>query len=780
MHLAPDDQGFTSFGGFTGNWKNIFPYSFVQQTPMQLGPVGRGFGITSMTNPGGSANPGHTTITSLDPVRFSEGGQLFAGFQFTVDRADSAQLGDGSEWVYFFVVPEPAALVALVLGGIGLWARRGGGLHSCRGQDPQPTDQGNKFKIPNPKQIGILNFGCNDTLRIEHGKHKASGALPPQLQAAATDDALSVAEPITAAHIDSLLVSLAGCGIRRVHWGYYGDGHGGQIVPDGIEHGDFGAAIDFDQNQWGAYAATMRDLGNPMRVAADAAHRHGLELYGYFKPYETGVSMLLPEGSPQARRWGRLPHLGGTLAWLDPFVQENPDLRIARRTDDVDPQLSDAVIRSIRLTKSDDAPTRITGDHLQIWTSDRNYRYECRDVKFDLGQHIEPSPCEVRDIFGNLVTRRGQAVRVLTLSGLSLADRYVLITTDFPSGPADFANTWDRLLTAFDASGRRIPAVYATGTAVWFPQWDDFRTGGLNFDTGRGPELLKLDVPNHAPPDPADRAASQGYQVCPRPAGFVAMARGRNAYLPGALCETEPRVQEFWLRCVGEMLEAGVDGIDLRVENHSCHTDTPEEYGFNPVVLAQVGADSEDRLRDIAAVRGRAYTDFVRQASRLVRGRGRRMRVNLNVDWFRPADSRPGSRRLAYPANIDFAWRSWVEEGLVDEATLRVFALPFEGIFGSDAVAQDMIAACGAHGVPVFVNRYVSANPNLVEEFQRVGDDGRFAGFVLYETWSYTHVTPDGRWALADSAEGPGSAADRELRRRRLTTSDMVRRVCAR
>ena len=37
------------------------------------------------------------------------------------------------------------------------------------------------------------------------------------------------------------------------------------------------------------------------------------------------------------------------------------------------------------------------------------------------------------------------------------------------------------------------------------------------------------------------------------------------------------------------MIAAGVDGVDFREENHSTHTDYPEDYGFNDVVLQQCG-----------------------------------------------------------------------------------------------------------------------------------------------------------------------------------------------
>ena len=128
----------------------------------------------------------------------------------------------------------------------------------------------------------------------------------------------------------------------------------------------------------------------------------------------------------------------------------------------------------------------------------------------------------------------------------STFDRHVLVTTDFAEGPGDFANTDLDILAACDADGREIPGEIASGTAIWFADRVDFRNWGLMFDTGYNGGTIRLDDPN------ADGKT-----------GIVAFARGRNAYLPGALCETEPEVQSFWLRCLDAMLDAGVDGVDF-------------------------------------------------------------------------------------------------------------------------------------------------------------------------------------------------------------------------
>jgi hypothetical protein len=468
---------------------------------------------------------------------------------------------------------------------------------------------------------------------------------------------------------------------------------------------------------------------NPLKVAVRAAHRHGLQIYGYFKPYETGPAMLFPEGSYEAMVYGRLSQLGGRMTWLNPFVANHINLRIRRRMDDLLPDIQGVPICSLKLRKRNDAPTRVTREHLQIWASDLNYRYHRLDIPFEVTETIKPCPHDVPDLFSEkLLVRKGDPQRVLTLSGLDIRDRYVLVTTDFMEGPADFENTDLAMFSAFDANGREITGVFASGSTLWCPALVDFRNWGLMFDHGYGGQLMCLDEPNGG-----------GRK------GIVAFTQGRNEYLPGALCETEPQVQAYWMKCIATMLDSGVDGIDFREESHSTHTDYPEEYGFNEIVLKKCRQRGQTDLRTIAEVRGDAYTDFLGRAKLAINSRGKAMRIHFQIDWYRPDPAR--HRRLAYPANLDFQWQRWIENGLTDEAVLRFFALPFDRVF-NEPVAQEVIERCQRKGIPVSFNRYVAhMQPGTAaEDFQRVRQDGRFAGFILYETGEgFLKIKPDGK-----------------------------------
>jgi len=76
------------------------------------------------------------------------------------------------------------------------------------------------------------------------------------------DDALQAGFPLTPQHIDRMMARLAELGIRRVAWGYYGDGHGGYLMPEGF-HKDY-------RGGWKHYADTCRQLGSPLKVARAA------------------------------------------------------------------------------------------------------------------------------------------------------------------------------------------------------------------------------------------------------------------------------------------------------------------------------------------------------------------------------------------------------------------------------------------------------------------------------------------------------------------------------
>ncbi len=136
------------------------------------------------------------------------------------------------------------------------------------------------------------------------------------------------------------------------------------------------------------------------------------------------------------------------------------------------------------------------------------------------------------------------------------------------------------------------------------------------------------------------------------------------------------------------------------------------------------------------------------------------MHVHLHTEAFRP---RPVHGQLmGFPANIDFQFGRWLNDGLVDGATLRTSwyeslgppnndDLP--GLLDDPIVAQ-VIAQARARGVPLVLNRYAMEGSTrrsgerlerYLDELEFAVRDPRLDGFDVYEFWALAKPSADGR-----------------------------------
>ena len=543
--------------------------------------------------------------------------------------------------------------------------------------------------------------------------------------------------------LDELMVQLRSLGVRRIYWLYYYD-----IDPDS----DWADNI-FQRMKYGE--DTLRAIGEPLTAAVSRAHQLGMELYAVLKPYHTGTWGSYPEGTPEAEA-DEIKRIGETPVQAIPFVERHPYTRIRRRPLNAPPDLQSLPVQKIRLLKKDDSPTRIRKENLELWTSANNHRYQKRDVAFTLQEKVEPAPREVRDYWGNLVTTQGASVRTLTLEGLHLTDPYILITTNFKDEKGDFRNTALGMLEVYGPGPEPLPIVVATRSAIVRDSPRDFRSSGLAFDSGLGPLEVDLDV---------DNASNKEGPWWTRfvSGGAIAFAKGKNEYLVAA-CEVYPEVRQLWSVWVDRLIEAGVDGIDLRISAHGTYTDEPHSYGFNEPVLTEYrqrfGSDpleDDAGLERLAQIRGEHYTSFVRETSHRLRKAGKKMQVHLHTEAFRP-DPCPG-QLMGFPANIHFDWKMWLNEGLVDGVTLRTSW--FEALEDppgqvdrcrlskalTDALVEEVLNLTQELGLPVYLNRYIKL-PIAIEEYvsdlESVFHDDRFAGLDVYEVAHVLRAAPDG------------------------------------
>jgi len=413
--------------------------------------------------------------------------------------------------------------------------------------------------------------------------------------------------------------------------------------------------------------------------------------------------------------------------------------------------LDSRIIGTVKLFKNDDAPTRIKKENIRILASNKNGDYKDVKVDFTFNESIETAKEDINCMSDDdIVTKKGDKVRVITLSGLALKEKYLAITTNFIDGESDFMNSGTKMLEVYDVDGNQLPVSIGTYYNLWYG--DGLKGGplknGICYDAGWGAGRVYLDVNSTS----GDR-------------GFIAFMRGKNKYLPTALCESEPKVREYWLKMVKECLDDGFEEIDFRIENHSTHTNEPFSFGYNQVILDEYRskygdvAEKDMDTAKIAQIRGDHYTEFLKEANKLIKAAGKKMNVNLNVEFYRP--DIPKSRYPAYPFNINYNWKQWLEELDLDAVTLRMFLFKPEFVL-KDSVAIEMIDLAKKKGLPIHYTRYVnpeckidlfSHDPGLfAAEMEYVMSTGDFESFIAYEAAVF--IKPDEKGGIIEIIPG--------------------------
>ncbi len=545
--------------------------------------------------------------------------------------------------------------------------------------------------------------------------------------------------------LTQLMDRLHWMGVRRVYWNHYNAGMWKWFV-------DYGTASGTRQ--------TLENLGDPMLVGRRLAHERDMEFIAVIKPYETGATHATPKATLAKAGFVGLPGIGGTYL-VDPWALTHPEMRVRARRADVPVGIEEIPVTRIELRQKNTTPIRIQPEKLQIWTSVDNNGYQKREVPFSISEGTETCPHDVVNMEGELVTRQGDPVRVLNLTGLNLLDPFIAITTDFEDQDGTFCNAAAEMVRAYGPDDQPMPIVVASHKAVWRPQ-RDLRTDDLEYDGGLGNVVICLDVTNEAAEfgNALSRSSDARDGVLNRSSdardGVVAFARGREPYLSGSLCEGYPEVQDYWLGWVGDCIAAGVDGVDIRISCHSSWTDTPVIYGFNEPVLAEYqrryGVNPDVEPYDpvlLANLRGDLYDQFLHAVRERLSAAGVSMHLHVEVESFRPGAS--PSRARTRPGNITFHWRRWLQTGLADETTLFGRAWMAERIL-ADTFVQDVLQEAAVASVPAHLSEPVwlseGNGKTLADQIEYAYRSGKMAGYTMYETaamYDTKQVGADGR-----------------------------------
>ena len=248
-------------------------------------------------------------------------------------------------------------------------------------------------------------------------------------------------------------------------------------------------------------------------------------------------------------------------------------------------------------------------------------------------------------------------------------------------------------------------------------------------------------------------------------------SKDQKERLAGVPCYAEPQVRALRVGEIAEALEYGIDGVMLGFFSHndSLSGDRPSWYGYNPVIVKEYKqrygvdplADALD-THGLFALHGEYFTEFVREAGKVVRAKGKKLLCTTRTDgihgWNGKAAGSPMHGKMAacdlrgtacdlpLTAGFYLEWEKWARQDWVDG--LVVYA-PFEG---GVADAQKMRSTAQK---PVYLQRKYSgfkgkfAPPQSLEGFRReIGAvrNGALDGYVLHVLWIVKHHWMDPDW----------------------------------
>ena len=169
-------------------------------------------------------------------------------------------------------------------------------------------------------------------------------------------------------------------------------------------------------------------------------------------------------------------------------------------------------------------------------------------------------------------------------------------------------------------------------------------------------------------------------------------SKDQKRRLAGVPCYADPKVRARRIAEMAEALEYDLDGIVLGFFGH-CDGLSGEDrcaFGYNPVVVEEYEKryNVDPLTQDVDphkfyALQGEGYTQFVRQASELTRGKGRKLICATRTDgvhgWggkagggglvgstMQPTDLRDGKSDLPLAAGFYLETEKWADQKLID------------------------------------------------------------------------------------------------------------------
>ena len=472
---------------------------------------------------------------------------------------------------------------------------------------------------------------------------------------------------------------------------------------------------------------------NLLEEAAKSAHAYGIEFIAEIKPFEGGgFGTILPHTMP-APRGAAVKDIRGVFPIVRPFVAENPQLCLKCKPGSYEYK---SPLKKIRLVKYDEKTTRIMRQHLTIYTSETNNKFVLYDGSLNFRESLE----------WRFVFPLWKECRILHLEDLNIpsSHKYLLIKCSMADENADFGNEMGSILELEGMDGNSIPHFLGEGP-IDFKSHSGFFHSRVSAELMRylkSPEVLsEIGNPAKMQEHYQDFYAFDTYKLTDTKIldkdGYIVAALGKPEYLIGNLHPIYPEVRKYWLELTRFCLDAGVDGINYRVANHSKLPDM-WNYGFNDEVID--AANGQTDYDTVSRINGDVYTRFLYDARDLIKSRNKKMIHHLHASMLIPDDR---GRISSLPPNFEWQWKKWVNE-IADELELRggFMLRPWN----LNQVLDTFSAATKQANKPFyyqgdFHGMTFDGPFNITnEEVNLVNGHPGLDGLVLYETANYTKL----------------------------------------
>lgn len=542
-------------------------------------------------------------------------------------------------------------------------------------------------------------------------------------------------------------------GITRVYWN-------GQSYASGLYDAAYHDTLATNALR------TYEEVGEFIPMVVKCAHEQCMELYVEFKPFDMYFPLLAPHGTDLfsvRNTWRKgVPALGGSWQMGSIFPEQHPEYLMARNMTGVRDGIEREPIGSIKFVKNDDMPTGITKENLQIYTSSDNQNYRLYDRPYRYKDTTEDRREVVKGVNLNREGDGTERVRTITLSGLSLTEPYVAVSTRRKNGEPDFANAYYKLVELYTDKGEPMPFTYGIPSRqadMWlYPRVDSLTYGhpgdaAYKWITACFPSSdssaklfpergFQFDIPpQHTTQDLGYRAIDT-VGFLDSEFGLLGLAKGKNPYAT-PLCAAHPEVREYWLGQVKEFIDWGADGVEFRWAAHQNSLEW-DAYGFSaPIVEEYKKRYGEDILREDfdrrkwRALRGEYYTKFLREAKDLLASHDRKMMVDVMPQNMLEPDN-------TMFLNVQLDWQQWF--GFADGVSFKWVQPNTE----ADTLFRELANRCG---IPTYYNVWPQvvydgwSREKIVEHLKSLKAVGH-QGFMLYEAAAFMRARPDGSFEI--------------------------------